>query len=120
MNKVNGSTVHRPVRATQEEIEQALMNASVAIEDAKLERDHWKNSFQQVQYEMLMLCCILFPKLGVRRLIVTEQEVSRIDKKLNLWVGNPEPGVRHYELREGEQQKVVPPATGGLIVPAKP
>ena len=104
-------------RATDEQIKQALTEASVEVIHAREERDHWRTSYETVQHEFRLVLAVLLGRQGTHKFVLTEAEANAVRRDLHLYAGNPESGVRVYELRVGEPQKIVLPPTGGLALP---
>ena len=90
-------------RATDEEIKLALMKANAAILDAEAERDHWRNSFGLVQAELRVFIGIMLKRNHAKRMTISAEEAQALKRSQELYVSNPEPGVRCYELREGKE-----------------
>jgi hypothetical protein len=88
-----------PMRQKVEEIREALVKASAAVLDAHAERDHWRLAYAEVSSEMRLVIAMLLKQTGRDRLVITEREYAAFDPALEVFAGNPEPGVRVYELR---------------------
>lgn len=82
-------------------IGQTLAEIAVELMDAKREAAHWKQSFETVRDEIKVLAGVAIKQRG-ERLVVTRKELQELEGR-ELHVGNPEPGVRIYELRERTQ-----------------
>lgn len=78
---------------------EALAVAAVKVLETGEERDHWKNSYNQVVTEINVLAAIVMKQLKVTRLVITHGEYEQLEKGLELHTGSPEPGVRVYEMR---------------------
>jgi hypothetical protein len=103
-------------RATEAEVVSTLNKALAAVEVAQMERDHWRAAAGKLETELRMVLGVWFKRSKKKRLAITEAEFNSLDRALNLFVGNPEPGVRLYELRKGEKQKLMPESP--FILPA--
>lgn len=103
-------------RATEAEITATLNKALAAVEVAQMERDHWRMAAGKLETELRMVLGVWFKRSKKKRIAITEAEFQQLDRALNLFVGNPEPGVRMYEMRKGEKQKLMPESP--FILPA--
>jgi hypothetical protein len=75
--------------------------AEIAVElmDAKMEAKHWKACLDACRAEIKVLAAVALAQLHQERLVITRKELGSIPKNTKLFVGNPEPDVRIYELR---------------------
>lgn len=80
-----------------------LAEIAVELMDAKQEAAHWKQSFESVRDEIKVLAGVAIKQQGGQRLVITRKALKEMGEGVELHVGNPEPGVRIYELRERSQ-----------------
>ena len=87
--------------ATPADVSNALAQAAAAVADAHAERDHWRAAYGIVQTEMVMLASVILASRGKDgKLTVSAEAFKRLSPNMQLHVGNPEPGVRVYEMRK--------------------
>lgn len=80
------------------EVGKMLAELIAELADAKAECAHWKAAFETVRDEIKVLAAVAIQQRG-EKLIVTRKELQALEGK-ELHVGEPEPGVRIYEVRE--------------------
>lgn len=90
-------------RASAEDITRALANASNEVVIADAERDHWRKAAGLLQAELRVVLGVWMERDKVKRIVITEQEAAKLSRTHKLYVGNPDPGTRQYELREGKE-----------------
>lgn len=106
-------------RATEAEIAHTLELANMAVLQAEAERDHWRRAAGLMETEIRMIIGVWLKRSRKTRILITADEFTKLDRNKKLWVGNPDPGVRQYELREGKQQMIpesnfiLPPGAAG-------
>jgi hypothetical protein len=88
-----------------EEIIRALVEADVAVIDARSEKEHWMRSFAQVQAELKAVLAVVMMRYKLDAFEMTSQDVMKIPSGLELHVGDPEPKVRRYEFKPGKQKR---------------
>lgn len=88
--------------------EDALAQAAVAVLDAEGERDRMKLLLEAVRGELHALAAIQMRQRGVGRLVLTRKEFDAIPDGQEVFIEQPEPGVRVYELRAKAAAKVEP------------
>lgn len=103
------------MRATEEEIKAALVKANMAVVQADEERDHWRRSFGIVNAELRVLIGIWMARTHAKHILITEAEAMALKRSEKLYVSNPDPGSRRYELREGKE---APMPESKFILPA--
>lgn len=103
------------MRATEEEITAALTKANFAVLEAEAERDHWRRSFGVVNAELRVLIGIWMARTHAKHILITEAEANQLKRSERLYVNNPDPGSRRYELREGKE---APMPESKFILPA--
>lgn len=102
-------------RATEADIAQALSIANAAVLQAEAERDHWRRAAGLMQAELRALVGIWLTRTKRKKLTITQQDFDKLNTRAKLYVGNPDPGVRQYELREGKEALM--PESNIIFVP---
>jgi hypothetical protein len=90
-----------------------LAEIAVELMDAKGEAAHWKAAFEAVRDEIKILVAVSLRQRGASKLVITEKELRDLPQGTQLYVGNPEPGVRIYEL--GGARNPIDSAVDGII-----
>lgn len=90
-------------RATEDDVARALATASNAVVIADAERDHWRKAAGLLQAELRVVLGVWMARSKVKTIIITEAEAKKLSRAQKLYVGNPDPGTRQYELREGQE-----------------
>lgn len=90
-------------RASSDDIARALANANNTVVMADAERDHWRKAAGLLQAELRVVIGVWMERTKATKIIITEQEAGQLSRAHKLYVGNPDPGTRQYELREGKE-----------------
>lgn len=93
-------------RATEQDIVQALSIANAAVLQAERERDHWRRAAGLLKLELRCVLGVWMKRSKKTRIQITDKEFNELDRNKKLYVGNPDPGVRRYEMREGQEQMI--------------